>query len=338
MEAQAGAFALTGQSVTLASARLISAAYGAFALTGQSVTAKAARVLTASYGAFVIAGQTADLTEIVYSPQPPRLRPWIFVPLQGHYSAGAGATNYILNAQAGTFTITGRDGTTYAYIVMNASAGTFALSGIAATLKAARTITASYGAFAITGQNATLVYHVAGTIDYDMTASGGTFGITGSSATLLYTSAAVPPVVVPVAPIIAGNGNLSKFRGYYYGQKPRKPQSLKAKKAELIRDLQAEERERQRIIDEEETKKRELARLMELVKPRVYHGPARHAEVIKSISKTAFRAIEDLKPIIARKEHEAQLLSERIAETSRLRMELERREKEIEEMLLSETL
>jgi hypothetical protein len=152
-----GAFALTGNSATVAAARILTAGYGAFVLNGKSVTAAAARLLTASYGAFTLSGQSAGMLQYVAPVgTASALRPWIFVPFQAR-SPSTG-TSYTLVAQTGYYTLTGKDGTTFAYITMAASYGSFALSGQNVVAVAARVVSAGVGSYTLNGQSVTLLY------------------------------------------------------------------------------------------------------------------------------------------------------------------------------------
>ena len=61
MSAAVGAFALTGQSATLALCRVLPADVGAFTLTGQAATLRAGNTLDGGAGAFTLTGQSAAL-------------------------------------------------------------------------------------------------------------------------------------------------------------------------------------------------------------------------------------------------------------------------------------
>jgi|GEM_PF-5393379 len=162
---------------------------------------------------------------------------------------------------------------------------------------------------------ATLTY-LAGGATYDLT--GLSVGQSTASAILTYIPGIIIPLVAPV-PNLAGNGR--PYRGLYYGQQPRRTlRTLREKKRELIRDLEAEERERQGMLAVAKVKKAQLARLQELVSPRAYRATAIVPTAMKSIANSAQRAIDELRPVIAEKERQ-------IAEHAR-------KEKEIEELLL----
>lgn len=132
--AQAGSYALTGQSSTITRSRLLTASAGSYAYTGQQATVSRNRQLTASAGAYALAGQSATLTK-----------------------------SRLIVASAGAYTYTGQSATlTYVGSAVNYSltalAGSYALSGQSATLTKSRVINASAGSYSLTGRPATITY------------------------------------------------------------------------------------------------------------------------------------------------------------------------------------
>jgi len=84
----------------------------------------------------------------------------------GSYSiSGAAATlltGRVINAGAGAYIISGSAATLTHDFLMVASPGTYVLSGSAATLLATRLLNAGSGAYTITGFNAELIYTAGG--------------------------------------------------------------------------------------------------------------------------------------------------------------------------------
>lgn len=95
---------------------------------------------------------------------------------------GTGSTpaqNYVLNAEAGSFSLTGQAATLQTGRNLNAESGAFTVTGQAATLARQRQLDAQPTSFSYTGQPATL------TRTFAINAASGTFSITGQNATLL---------------------------------------------------------------------------------------------------------------------------------------------------------
>lgn len=86
---------------------------------------------------------------------------------------------WILNAAAGTFTLTGVATTLTAAYNLIAGVGSFTLTGVKAELTKAITLVCGLGEFALTGVNATLQKEIT------LVAGTGTFVLTGVNATLL---------------------------------------------------------------------------------------------------------------------------------------------------------
>lgn len=167
LDAQPGAFTLSGQAATTARSLSLNAAAGSFTYTGQAATFaySAPASLTAESGGFTLSGQAATLT-----------------------------ASRQLVASSASFTLTGQAASTQAERNTAANAGGYTLSGQAATLAKAGVFSPAAGAFAISGQPATFVI-----ASSSFTAEAGSFGpstwadpayvdpayASGTSATLL---------------------------------------------------------------------------------------------------------------------------------------------------------
>ena len=99
------------------------------------------------------------------------------------FEVSAGAVDYSITAQKGTFALTGVAAAIARNRTLTATAGSYALSGIAATLARNRVLTATAGSYALSGVNATLTY-VPVAIGYELTALAGSYALTGQAADL----------------------------------------------------------------------------------------------------------------------------------------------------------
>ena len=112
---------------------------------------------------------------------------------------GAGGGAFTLNADSGSYAISGTAATLLHHRVLNAEAGAYVLSGTAATLLHNRVLQAESGAYALAGTDATIVYTPSGTV-YTLNAESGAYSITGADASFLYTSNASAGGGVPWNP------------------------------------------------------------------------------------------------------------------------------------------
>lgn len=140
MPAETGTFTLTGQDATLTRIRQVAASAGSFALTGQDATF--AITMPAGAGAFVLTGQ--DVT-------------FRYVSLRVY-------------AEAGSFTLNGQS--SRRLLSLQTAAASFALTGQSVGLSLA--MTGGRGSFALTGQTATFAI--------TMPAATGTFTLTGQDS------------------------------------------------------------------------------------------------------------------------------------------------------------
>jgi hypothetical protein len=199
LDAESGAFAITGTAATLiyGASTTLNAESGAFVITGTAATFEYTRNVES--GVVAITGTPADLS------------------LHRVLSAAAGAvtmtgtaavlrTGRVLGAASGSVAITGTAATLVygTSTVLSADPGAFAITGTAAALRFNRVLTATAGAVAITGTAATLVYGSATVLSADpgsfaitgtpaglwlgrvLAAGAGTFTITGTAATTRY--------------------------------------------------------------------------------------------------------------------------------------------------------
>lgn len=95
--------------------------------------------------------------------------------------AGGGA--YEINAEPGSYAVTGSAATLLHHRLLSADPGSYAVTGAEAILARGRFLVADPGAYAVTGAEATLIYTPAGA--YELTCEAGTYAITGADAMLL---------------------------------------------------------------------------------------------------------------------------------------------------------
>lgn len=129
-----GSFSLSGQAVTLKSARLVGAEQGSYSLAGQNVTLKSARVLGIGHGVYALTGQDVTLT---------------FEEASGYPPLAAGQGSFVLTGQAANLL--------YNRLLM-AEQGSYTLAGQAVPLKSARRLVMEFGTFSLSGQNVTLLF------------------------------------------------------------------------------------------------------------------------------------------------------------------------------------
>lgn len=153
LAAGAGAFVLTGQTVTLSRTRAIAAGAGSFSLTGQTVALVAAHRLSADVGAFTLTGQAVSLRK-----------------------------GFSLSAAVGSFVLSGQAVALRRGASLVAAVGSFVLTGQTVGLRYARRLSVGVGAFAFTGKAVTLSVSGPRTIS----AAVGSFTLTGQSVTLAY--------------------------------------------------------------------------------------------------------------------------------------------------------
>ena len=112
--------------------------------------------------------------------------PWqIFAssPRRIWFDAGAGGGAFTVDAQPGTFAVSGTAATLARGLALDAQPGTFAVNGTAATLAKGRQLDAQPGTFTVNGTAATLARGLA------VNAQPGTFAVNGTAATLEKTTA-----------------------------------------------------------------------------------------------------------------------------------------------------
>lgn len=176
LDADAGAYTLTGQAAGLLASRVLALDTGEYALTGQAAGLLAARALAADAGEYALTGHDQALTaarlialdtgEYTTTGQDPAL-----------------TIARLLGLDAGEYALTGTDPTLIAARLLALDAGEYALTGNDAGLLAARLLTLDAGGYTLTGQDATLTYTPAGAYTLDLDA--GAYTLTGHAVELL---------------------------------------------------------------------------------------------------------------------------------------------------------
>lgn len=103
---------------------------------------------------------------------------------------GGSTTAYTLNAEAGSFTLSGQAAELLRSRAFNAEATSFSLSGQPATFTRGLVFTAEAGSFALAGQDATLVYTTPNVV---LNAEAGVFSLNGQDAQFALTTAGATP-------------------------------------------------------------------------------------------------------------------------------------------------
>lgn len=173
LEASPASYALTGQPATTAVERLLQADAGVGSLTGSQALLAASRALAGDSGAYSITGVDATLT---YTAATLWQVSW------AEMEVPSAAVAAVLNAEAGTFSLTGVAATLAVSRELLANSGSYAITGALATLVGARNVNAVAGSYAISGVAASL------TQAKNVNAESGSYNVTGVDATLVYTS------------------------------------------------------------------------------------------------------------------------------------------------------
>ena len=169
----AGAYAVTGQSANLFYNRDLSLNAGAYAISGQSADLNYARILISNAGAYSLTGQSADLTKTVFLSAN-----------AGSYSiSGQTATltyeqQRVLEANAGSYAVNGQTASLVRTHILSATSGAYSISGQTAALSILKELSLGAGAYSIAGQSADLSY------TRSLSASFGAYNISGQAADL----------------------------------------------------------------------------------------------------------------------------------------------------------
>jgi hypothetical protein len=172
LDAEVGAFTLSGSNATLSRGYAINAGPDSYAITGNDVTFRRTYAMTAEPGAFAITGAAAAMTAVrTVNAQP------------ASYSITGQAATFVvaksINAALGSFALTGAAATFRRDLSINAAPGSFALTGANATLGKGSVLAASPGSYALNGANAGLAYA------HNLNAGPGSFTIAGATAQVL---------------------------------------------------------------------------------------------------------------------------------------------------------
>ena len=195
--AEAGSITLTGQVSSLLKDSKVSVGSGSIVLTGKDASLLVGYLISVAGGSIALTGQTADLLKgfkvsvesgsIILTGQDASLLVARSLSLNNGIYSVAGQNvellkGYFLSSGSGAYTITGADVTlTYSTpaLILDADVGTFTITGQAADLLYHRKIPIESGAITLTGQEAGLLY------SRILSAENGTFTITGQDAEML---------------------------------------------------------------------------------------------------------------------------------------------------------
>jgi hypothetical protein len=155
--AEAGSYAVTGQTAALNLGRAVAAEAGSYAVTGQDATFNRTYAVDAGAGSYSVTGQDATFDR-----------------------------TYVLNTEAGSYVVTGSDAALEFDRQLIAGAGSYAVTGSDADLYFNRLIEANAGGYVITGFDAGLE------LGRILSAEAGSYLVTGSDVTLTITAASVP--------------------------------------------------------------------------------------------------------------------------------------------------
>jgi hypothetical protein len=158
LDAEAGAYSLTGQDATLNLVRALPSDAGSYSVVGQDATLASFKYLSADAGSYSVVGQDATLALFKY-----------------------------LSADAGSYSVVGQDATLASFKYLSADAGSYSVVGQDATLASSLYLSADAGSYSVVGQDATLLFPRV------ISADGGAYSIVGQDATLVFASPNVRP-------------------------------------------------------------------------------------------------------------------------------------------------
>ncbi|MCP4393453.1 MAG: hypothetical protein GY804_04185 [Alphaproteobacteria bacterium] len=166
LDADAGAYNITGSDVSTPITRLLSAAVGAYSLTGADTGITLDRILSGESGAFVLTGSDVEIT----------------ISLDKKLDAESGAYNLtgsevnivkdaILNAETGAFNLTGSEVDILKQVVLSAESGAYSLTGADVDIKKSSVLNAESGSFILTGSDVSIIWSGAAVIQPPITIS-----------------------------------------------------------------------------------------------------------------------------------------------------------------------
>ena len=124
-----------------------------------------------------------DLSSLAWFDETGVVEGWFDDDLIGAAASGA----YTLNADSGSYAISGTAATLLKNSIVDAVSGAYVISGTDATLLRNKVLPGDSGAYLIAGTDATIVYTPA-TGAYTLDADSGAYSIAGTDATFVYTS------------------------------------------------------------------------------------------------------------------------------------------------------
>jgi hypothetical protein len=151
IDAQDGAYAVTGTAATVIAARMVSSDPGTYTYTGVLASLLTTRLVSSDPGVYAVTGSDATLAVGRFVSVDP-----------GSYAV-TGSDADLVFATAGAFTV-------------NAEPGTYTVTGVNATTAADRLFNAALGSYTVTGTAADLVAGTAAALD----AQPGTYTVTGA--------------------------------------------------------------------------------------------------------------------------------------------------------------
>jgi hypothetical protein len=176
--AQPGSVTVSGQSTSLAVARMVNAAPGSFTLSGVDAglvhVTSGAFSLNSEPGSYSVTGSDATAARGLFVTADPG----------AHAVTGVAADLvlatpgvYVLDAGTGSYSVAGAAASSIAARLFTASPGAYAVAGTAAGLELARTVNAVPASYALTGVNTT--FFRTGV----MSADAGVYSVAGADAT-----------------------------------------------------------------------------------------------------------------------------------------------------------
>lgn len=168
LDAEKGAYTLTGVAAGLTRPRTIVGGTGSYVLTGKDASLKQGYSITASTGSYTLTGQDAALTKT--RPLAAGTGSYVLTGI----AAGLRDTSIIV-ADAGAYTLTGKDVSLLANQPLVAGTGVYTLTGIDVGLRTTEFVTADAGSYVVIGQD------TIGRQGFSFTIGAGTFTLSGQT-------------------------------------------------------------------------------------------------------------------------------------------------------------
>lgn len=171
IQAASGSYAVTGTDANLEHQSEIQAASGSYTVSGTDANLEHHSEVAAASGAFVVTGTAATLSAGI-----------VIIAASGSYAVTGTAASLEHSAEiqavSGSYAVSGTAAELKAGIQIVAASGSYAVSGTAASLELGAAVVAVSGSYTVSGTDANLEHHS------EIAAASGSYAISGTDANL----------------------------------------------------------------------------------------------------------------------------------------------------------